>query len=69
MRSMSSSSSMLLMEQLALATSDCQGGHDSKLDRVTTENLIAARFVVLLISITLCEWAAYRHLLLIIIFT
>ena len=58
---------MLLLHQLALTASVGKGGRDSELDGVTTRHLIATRFVILLIAVTLREWAADRHLLLVVV--
>ena len=58
---------MLLLQQLALTASVGKGGRDSELDGVTTRHLIATRFVILLIAVTLREWAADRHLLLVVV--
>ena len=58
---------MLLLHQLALTASVGKGGRDSELDGVTTRHLIATRFVIILIAVTLREWAADRHLLLVVV--
>ena len=58
---------MVLLQQLALPASDGKGRRGSELDGVTTGHLIDARFVVILIAVTLREWAADRHLLLVVV--